>query len=108
MANPCQRNLAVSQLWKPGADMLANTGGQERFPNHLIKESAWIEVLARREILKGPRQRFASADGPSFCHQSGVIFAHIFSNFPRFSHFFKLFSLFLTIPNKVQRYSGRI
>ena len=58
MSNPGQGHLAMYQLGKNWDAVLAGTAGQQRFPDHLAKESARIEVFGGRQVFKGAWQRF--------------------------------------------------
>ena len=55
MSNPCQRHLTVLELRKARFPILARSPYQKSLPNHLMKKSARIEVIARRKFLKGTR-----------------------------------------------------
>ena len=48
VANPGYGDLAEGQLGKSGALGLAGAPGQQRFPDHLAKESARVKMLCRR------------------------------------------------------------
>ena len=63
VANPGYGDLAEGQFGKGGALGLAGAPGQQRFPDHLTKERARVEVLCRREILKRPRERLTALRG---------------------------------------------
>jgi hypothetical protein len=60
VTNPGQSHLAVIELGKHGAAVLADTTGQQCLPHHFPKKSARIEMFCRSEILKRAGQGLAN------------------------------------------------
>ena len=59
MSNPGQGHLAMCKLGKNWDAVLAGTAGQQRFPNHLVKKCARVEMFGGREVFERARQGLA-------------------------------------------------
>ena len=56
MPDPSEGDLALGEFGKFGAPMLSGATGEQGFPDHFVKESAWAEVFRGGKFFERARQ----------------------------------------------------
>jgi hypothetical protein len=80
MPDPSESNLTPVEFGKDRPALLTCAARQQRFPNHLSEKRPRVEMLGRREILKGPRQRLPNGWWPvrlGFRHNGTQVYAYL-------------------------------